>query len=117
MKKIAGLIFASFLILCSLAAASFAQTKSRPRSINNREQRQQKRIVNGAKSGALTAREIYRLEREQYQIRRLENRYRSSGGRLTWREKYRLQRELNQSSRNIYKQKHDRQNYPRRKSL
>lgn len=115
MKKINILIFAAFIVLSGLSANSFAQSKSKPWSINNRESRQQKRIFRGIKSGELTARETYRLERNQYQIRRLESRYRKSGNGLSWREKYRLQRELNQSSRRIYRQKHDKQDYPRRK--
>lgn len=111
MKRITTLIFAALIIALGFSADTFAQTKYRPRSINNREQRQQKRVVRGVKSGELTARETYRLEREQYQIRRLESRFRRSGDGLSNRERYRLQRELNQSSRHIYKQKHDKQDY------
>lgn len=113
MKKITGLIFAAFIVLCGLAADSYAQ--KRPRSINNRQERQQERIVQGIKSGELTARETYRLSREQYQIQRMENRFRRSGDGLSNRERLRLQRELNQSSRRIYRQKHDRQDYPRKR--
>jgi allophanate hydrolase subunit 2 len=111
MKKIISLIFAALLVVCGLAVSDFAQTKSRPYSINHRQQRQQKRIIQGIKSDELTARETYRLTREQYQIRRMKNRFRRSGDGLSWREKYKLQRELNQASRHIYKQKHDKQNY------
>ncbi|MDQ3062269.1 MAG: hypothetical protein M3R14_05325, partial [Acidobacteriota bacterium] len=96
------------------SADAFAQTKFRPRnSINNRQQYQQKRIVRGVKSGELTAWETHRLGREQYQIHRMETRFRHSGEGLSNRERYRLQRELNQSSRHIYRQKHDRQDYPK----
>ncbi len=111
MKRITTLIFAALIIALGFSADTFAQTKFKPRSINNRQQHQQKRIEGGIKSGELTARETYRLTREQYQIRRMENRFRRSGDGLSWREKYRLQGELNQSSRHIYKQKHDRQDY------
>jgi len=114
MKRITTLILASLIIALGFSADAFAQTKSRPRSVNNREQRQQNRIVRGVKSGELTARETYRLGRKQYQIRRLESRFRRSGNGLSNRERYRLQRELNQSSRHIYRQKHDRQDYPKR---
>ena len=78
MKKIIGLIFAAVLILAGFSAESFAQ-----RSINNRERRQQQRIYNGARTGRLTSRETYRLERRQYQIRRTEARFRRSGGRFS----------------------------------
>jgi hypothetical protein len=111
MKRITTLIFASLIIALGFSADTFAQTKSKPRSINNRQQYQQKRIVRGVKSGELTSRETHRLEREQYQIHRQEVRFRHSGDGLSHRERYRLQRQLNQSSRHIYKQKHDRQDY------
>ncbi|MEP6901147.1 MAG: hypothetical protein ABJA66_05315 [Actinomycetota bacterium] len=115
MKKIIGLIFAAGIVLCGLSADSFAQSRYKTRSINNRESRQQRRIVNGVRTGKLTARETYRVERNQYRIRRQESRYRRSGNGLSWRERNRLQRELNQSSRRIYRQKHDKQSYRRRK--
>ena len=65
------------------------------------------------KSGELTARESARIAREQVQINRMEKRFRSSGDGLSNRERVRLQREMNQASRHIYRQKHDRQDYPR----
>lgn len=120
MRKLTGLIFASLMIMCGLAIDSSAQSRkpwsgvneSRPRNINQRQQRQQKRVISGIKSGELTARETYRLQREQYQIRRLESRFRRSGDGLSQRERARLRREQNQASRHIYRQKHDRQDYP-----
>ncbi len=115
MRKTINLIFAALFVVCALAVSDFAQTKSRPYSINHREQRQQKRIRQGIKSGELTAKETYKLEKQQYKLRRTEARYRRSGSGLTWRERYRLQRQLNRSSRTIYKQKHDKQDYNKRK--
>ncbi len=113
MRRITTLIFASIVIAFGFSADAFAQTKSGPRNINNRQAYQQKRIVRGVKSGELTAWETHRLGREQYQIHRMETRFRHSGEGLSNRERYRLQRELNQSSRHIYRQKHDRQDYPK----
>jgi hypothetical protein len=77
--------------------------------INERERNQQQRIRQGVRSGELTRREALRLEREQAQIRFAEARARRSGGEFTLRERARIQRELNQSSRHIRRQKHDRQ--------
>ncbi len=120
MKKIIGLFFAVFLVSIGLSTETSAQTrrafapqKCHPRGINYRQQNQRHRIVNGIKSGELTARETLGLAREQYQIQHMENRFRRSGDGLSLRERYRLQRELNQASRHIYRQKHDRQDYPR----
>jgi hypothetical protein len=55
----------------------------------------------------LTRREAGRLASEQAQIAVLEARARRSGGEFTTRERARIRHELNQSSRHIYKQKHD----------
>ncbi|MBS1795952.1 MAG: hypothetical protein JSS81_19015 [Acidobacteria bacterium] len=116
MKKIIGLVFASLLVVAGLAVDASAQRRSGSRTIDGRERRQQQRIYQGIRTGRLNRREAYRLERRQYQIRRAESRYRRSGGRLTWRERYALQRRLNRSSRSIWRQKHDRQNYRRDRS-
>lgn len=118
MKKIISLIFASLVVVFGLSVDSFGQTsKSKPWSINNRQQRQQKRIYQGVKSSELTAKETYRLEKQQARIQRTETRYRASGDGLTWHERYKLQHKLNQSSHNIRQQKHDKQDYqyPKRK--
>ena len=109
-----GMIFASLIIAIGLSADTYGQTKSKRYSINGRQQHQQQRLVRGIKSGELTARETYRLSREQAQIQRMESRFRRSGDGLSYREGVKLQRELNQSSRHIYRQKHDSQDYPRR---
>jgi hypothetical protein len=67
------------------------------------------RIRKGVRSGELTLRETQRLAAEQASIRTQEAFYRRSGGEFTARERARIQRELQQSSRHIYRQKHDAQ--------
>ncbi len=79
--------------------------------INHRQYNQQERIRQGVRSGALTPREAYRLQRNQGRIDRAEHRMRSSGGRLTYREQARLDRRQDRASARIYRQKHDRQGY------
>lgn len=106
MKKSLFLFFASLSLICGLSLSTVAQTRT-PR-VNKRESHQQKRIFQGAKSGELTRKEFARLEKEQAQIRVMERRVKSDG-EVTKRERARLQRELNQSSRHIYRQKHDKQ--------
>jgi hypothetical protein len=103
----------SFGVLLCLAFAVSDASAQRRGGINDRQQNQRSRIGNGVRSGELTARETARLAREQAQIYRMESRFRRSGDEFTNRERYRVQRELNQSSRHIYRQKHDRQDYPR----
>jgi hypothetical protein len=102
----------SFGVFVCLAFA-VTDASAQRRGINDRQANQRERLVNGVRSGELTYRETARLAREQAQIRRMESRFRRSGDGLSSRERYRLQRELNQSSRHIYRQKHDRQDYPR----
>lgn len=82
---------------------------SSSRSVNARQGRQTTRIRQGVRSGELTRRETQRLAAEQASIRTQEAFYRRSGGEFTARERARVQRELRQSSRHIYRQKHDRQ--------
>lgn len=117
MKKIFGLIIGLLFVVGGMATNSSAQTGRHPHSVNSRERRQQKRIYNGVKTGQLTPRETFRLERRQAQIRRAEARYRRSGDGLSRRERYKLERGLNRSSRSIYRQKHDKQsvNYTKRR--
>ena len=109
MKVLLSVSCALFLMIVGLSSDASAQTR-RGHSINKREHNQKQRIVKGVKNGDLTARETYRLGREQYRIRKMEDRFRDSGNGLSYRERFKLQRELNQSSRHIYRQKHDQQN-------
>ena len=102
-------LFLALVLVVSVMAAS-AQAR---RGINAREHRQQQRIAQGVRSGELTNRETLRLEREQLRIERQEDRFRASGDGLSPRERARLEHELNRSSRDIYRQKHDRQDSPR----
>ena len=106
MKTIFSVMLAAVFVLVGLAMTSNAQTRHRW-SVNHREARQERRIGQGVRSGELTARETYRLEREQVRLRNVEARYRASGDRLTPRERYKLERDLNRTSRDIYRQKHD----------
>ena len=102
----------SFGILVCLAF-TVSDASAQRRGINERQQNQRQRIWKGVRSGELTARETGRLAREQYQIQRMETRFRGSGDGLSDRERARLRHEQNQASWQIYRQKHDRQDYPR----
>lgn len=88
-----------------LAAGSMVGAEA---GVNQRQKRQQGRILQGVKSGELTRNEFRRLEKEQARIRRHERKARSDG-EFTLKERARINRELNRSSRHIYRQKHDRQ--------
>jgi hypothetical protein len=104
MKK----FFKSTLIIMVVAFVcvgnAFAGTND-PR-IQNRMENQQARIEQGVNTGQLTPLEAGRLERQQARIGRTEERMKSDGC-LTKRERTRLHHRLNQSSRYIYRQRHD----------
>lgn len=96
------------LPLAAPAAAQGARRHCpRPHSVNARQNRQERRILQGVGSGELTRRETRGLVREQNQIERMEQRARATGGEFTARERARIGREQNQASRHIYRQKHD----------
>jgi hypothetical protein len=98
------LFCAALIGVTALTAAAPADAR-----INHRQYRQQQRIANGVHSGALNARETYRLERREGHIARYEARSRADGGGLSGRERYRIERMQDRTSRAIHRQKHDRQ--------
>lgn len=98
----------TFFAAAVLGATAVAATAADAR-INQRQGREQARIHHGVQSGQLTARETWRLEREQAHIARYEAVSRADGGGLSWRERYRLERMQDRASRDIYRQRHDAQ--------
>jgi hypothetical protein len=107
MKKFVGVLLSAVFVL-GLGVVSLAHTPV----INRRERNERERIAQGIRSGELTRREAARLRSEQFRIRAYEARARSDGG-LNRRERYRLDRMLDRAGRDIYRQKHDRQDRDR----
>lgn len=101
MKKI---VVASSLML--LTATVFAQSATP--GIDQRQARQEQRIEQGVQSGQLTQREAARLEKGQDRVERMEDRAKADGT-VTQRERERLQQAENVQSRQIKREKHDRQ--------
>jgi hypothetical protein len=106
-KLLAPALFVAALGLPLAPEAQAARPSCKPKPVNARQARQTTRIRQGVRSGELTRRETQRLAAEQASIRTREAFYRRSGGEFTARERARVQRELQQSSRHIYRQKHD----------
>ena len=109
MRRLLALLF---VVVFGLAAAGEASAHQRrcgtqTPGVNRRQHNQQRRIFGGVRSGELTRREFFRLEREQRQIQQ-EKREAREDGRVTARERAELHRELNQASRHIYRAKHNR---------
>lgn len=105
------LIAAAVLALAGAAAsaqtAASAPGANTPR-IDQRQAKQERRIDQGIASGELTQREATRLERQQTAINQAEEKAKADGS-VTAKERKRLTHAQNHASRNIYLQKHDRQ--------
>jgi hypothetical protein len=106
-KLLAPALFVAALAFPLASEAQASRPVCKPKSVNARQARQTTRIKQGVRSGELTRRETQRLAAERASIRTQEAFYRRSGGEFTARERARIQRELQQSSRHIYRQKHD----------
>ena len=88
--------------------ASMAPAAKKPPA-RNRQKHQAARIHQGAQSGSLTKRETHKLRHQQQAIHASIVRDRIDGGVFTPKERAKAQVRLNQQSRRIYRQKHDRQ--------
>jgi membrane protein implicated in regulation of membrane protease activity len=91
-----------------LGVAAVAATPAEAR-INQRQAHQQQRIARGVADGQLTARETYRLERQEGRIAAYEAHSRADGGGLSARERVRIEHMQDRESRRIYRQRHDAQ--------
>jgi hypothetical protein len=103
-STLTGLLAACLVTLSS--TATWAQ-EATPR-VDNRQDRQAARIGQGAASDALTGREQRRLHREQRAIERKEQKV-EADGQVTPKEARRLEHMQDHASRDIRRQKHDRQ--------
>jgi len=95
--------------LCGLSYSALAQTATP--GVDQRQAEQQARIQQGVASGQLTAREKRRLQGEQRAIARAKA-HAKADGTVTAQERARLQHMQDHASRDIYRQKHDRQRAP-----
>ncbi len=105
------LIIASLLTLITagtttLGFASNADAGTNSPRIDQREANQQRRINQGVRSGSLSPRETYRLQRQQANLNAQESRFKSDG-RFTRRERSIVRHRLDRSSRAIYRAKHN----------
>jgi len=100
---------AAIAITCggAIAQSNPANPAATP-GIDQRQANQEKRIDQGIASGALTPRETKRLEYQQARINQAEDKAKADGT-VTKQERRRLHHAQNQTSRNIYRQKHDKQ--------
>lgn len=91
------------LMASVLVAGAFAQTSE----VGQRKENQQDRIVQGVKSGQLTAGETANVEKKESSINQEVRTDRSlNGGKLTQGEKQTVNQQQNQASKKIYQAKH-----------
>jgi D-alanyl-D-alanine carboxypeptidase len=102
-SRIAPTVFAAATILATLTAVT---TGASADIIDRRQAEQARRIEQGQRSGALTARETADLKAEQGRIAELERRAKADGV-VTRREAQMLDRAQDAASRHIYQEKHD----------
>ena len=99
-----GRIMLAALLTVTMAAPIFAGPKSP--GVDRREHRQKQRIKEGVRSGQLTHEEAKGLRAQQREIRAKERDMKSDGV-LTPQERQELHQDLNESSKNIFQEKHD----------
>jgi len=102
----AAMLTASCVAVSAQTAVS-APGANTPR-IDQRQANQEQRIDKGIASGQLNKRETHRLENEQAHINKAEDKAKADGS-VTAQERKRLTKMQNHASRDIYRQKHDKQ--------
>lgn len=108
MRVLKNKIIAASLVIASAAFIQTALAGTNSPNIDNKQSNQAGRIFQGVGSGELTAKEGWRLGKQQGKIYRKERRFKADGS-FTRRERAVIHRNLLKSSKSIYKQKHDRQ--------
>lgn len=93
-----------------VTTAGHAQTKDplATPGIDKRQENQQKRIDQGVKSGQLNEKEAARLERRQERIQKMEDKAKADGT-VTAKERAKIHHAQDQQSRQIHREKHDKQ--------
>jgi len=94
--------------MLSICAASSAFAQANTPRIDQRQANQEQRIDQGIASGQLNGREADRLNNQQEHIDKMENKAKSDGV-MTKKERARISHAQDRASRQITRQKHDRQ--------
>lgn len=92
--------------MVAMAGTAYAQAGSP--GIDQRQANQERRIDQGIASGQLNEPEAARLNKQQDHIDKMENKAKADGV-VTNKERQRIHNAQDRASRNIYREKHDRQ--------
>jgi hypothetical protein len=98
-KLISTIILATAVVFAPLAAQAGP--------LHNRINHQEARIYQGVKNGSITPKEYKHLERREDNIEAARLRAIKSGGKFTHAEQYRINKRLNNTSKAIYRAKHN----------
>jgi len=107
-KTVKNKIVAVTVLFTSVFFTNVAIANTNSPGIDQKQQNQKDRILQGVDSGELTGKETWRLGKQQGRIYHKEQRFKDDG-QFTARERAVIHRDLLKSSKNIYVQKHDRQ--------
>ncbi len=108
MKRITLWMVATLLTIMPAIAPITAQAQTKTPVARERQENQKDRIKEGIKDDDLTRREAARLKAEQAKIE-ADKLKAKADDKVTAAERAKIQREQNQASRNIAKQKNDKQ--------
>lgn len=97
----------AFAVVAATAGLAYGEGTDTPR-IDQRQAEQQQRIDQGVASGQLTEREANRLNKQQEQIGKMEEKAKADGV-VTKKERGKIERSQDRASRHIARQKHDAQ--------
>lgn len=100
-----GMILAVGTVMC-FSGVGYAQAETPV--IDQRQANQEQRIDKGIESGQLNEREANRLNKQQEHINKMEDKAKSDGV-VTNKERARIGAAQNRASKNIAREKHDRQ--------
>jgi hypothetical protein len=99
-------LFSAFAALCLLSASYSASAQTAMPGIRARQHNEQTRIRQGVRSGELTRAEAARMKGREAEIRQ-EKRAAKADGVVTRDERQDIRQDERQTSRAIYRQKHD----------
>lgn len=108
MKAFIRNILSTTLLVAVSAVAQTSIAATNSPGIDNLQANQKNRIAQGVYLGELTKKEAWRLGQQQRRTHKKEQRFKADG-KFNRRERAIINVDLEYSSRNIYKQKHDRQ--------
>lgn len=78
--------------------------------VNNRQERQEKRIEEGVKNGTVSPQELDKLNKQQGRIQKAEDKA-MADGKMSKQEFKKIQKMQNHASRDIRREKHDNNNH------